>query len=105
MKRYQWLGDSLRHKPLEYVMDYAAIDYKDWFTFTTGKEPQRDEPLSRLSARQLLFRKKVLVKTSLLWKHLFFVLNLYLQPMSLYHSGQLPPERILSIRFFIRTCK
>ena len=57
-ERYQWLGDSLRHKPLEYVMDYAAIDYKDWFTFTTGKEPQRDEPLSRLSARQLLFRKK-----------------------------------------------
>ena len=48
----------MRHKPLEYVMDYAAIDYKDWFTFTTGKEPQRDEPLSRLSARQLLFRKK-----------------------------------------------
>lgn len=57
-KKYQWLGDSLRHKPLEYVMDYAAIDYKDWFTFTTGKEPQRDEPLSRLSAKQLLFRKK-----------------------------------------------
>lgn len=57
-KRYRWLGDSLRHKPLEYVMDYAAIDYKDWFKFTTGKEPQRNEPLARLSAKQLLFRKK-----------------------------------------------
>ena len=41
-ERYRWLGDSLRHKPLEYVMDYAAIDYKDWFKFTTGKEPQRN---------------------------------------------------------------
>lgn len=57
-ERYRWLGDSLRHKPLEYVMDYAAIDYKDWFKFTTGKEPQRNEPLARLSAKQLLFRKK-----------------------------------------------
>ena len=27
-ERYRWLGDSLRHKPLEYVMDYAAIDYQ-----------------------------------------------------------------------------
>lgn len=57
-EKYQWLGDSLHHKPLEYIMDYAAIDYKNWFTFTTGKEPQRNEPLSRLSAKQILFRKK-----------------------------------------------
>lgn len=57
-ERYRWLGDSLNNKPLANVMDYAAIDYKDWFTFTTGKEPQRNEPLSRLSALQLLFRKK-----------------------------------------------
>ncbi len=55
--RYKWLGDSLRHKPLGHVMDYAAIDYKEWFTFTTGKET-RDELISRLSAKQLLFRKK-----------------------------------------------
>ena len=56
-KRYHWLTDSLQNKPLENVLDYAAIDYKDWFTFTYGSET-RNEPLSRLSAQQLLFRKK-----------------------------------------------
>lgn len=56
-KRYCWLGDSLRNKPLENILDYAAIDYKDWFSFTYDIET-RNEPLSRLSAMQLLFRKK-----------------------------------------------
>lgn len=56
-KRFRWLTDSLQNKSLENVLDYAAIDYKDWFTFTFGSET-RNEPLSRLSAQQLLFRKK-----------------------------------------------
>lgn len=56
-ERFHWLSDSLQNKPLENILDYAAIDYKEWFTFTYGSET-RNEPLSRLSARQLLFRKK-----------------------------------------------
>ena len=55
--RFQWLGDSICNKSLKNILGYAAIDYKDWFIFTTGKE-YRDEPLPRLSAQQLLFRKK-----------------------------------------------
>lgn len=55
--KFKWLGDSICNKFLENILSYATIDYKDWFTFTTGKE-NRDEPLPRLSALQLLFRKK-----------------------------------------------
>lgn len=55
--QFQWLGDSICNKSLKNILSYATIDYKDWFTFTTGKE-YRDEPLPRLSAQQLLFRKK-----------------------------------------------
>ena len=56
-KRYQWMSDSLQHKPLKTVLAYAAIDYNHWFTFTYGKET-RNEPLPRLGPKHLLFREK-----------------------------------------------
>jgi hypothetical protein len=55
--KYKWISDSLKDKPFETVLAYAGIDYKDWFTFTYGKEV-RYEPLPRLGPMHLLFRKK-----------------------------------------------
>ena len=56
-KRYQWLSDSLENKPLKQVLIYTALDYQRWFDFNIGRE-NRHEPLPRLDAKQLLFRKK-----------------------------------------------
>lgn len=55
--KYKWISDSLKNKPIETVLAYAGIDYKEWFTFTYGKEV-RSDPLPRLGAQHLLFRKK-----------------------------------------------
>ncbi|WP_159523837.1 transglutaminase domain-containing protein [Sunxiuqinia indica] len=55
--RYRWLTDSLENKPLKQVLIYAALDYRRWFDFNIGRET-RNEPLPRLDAKQLLFRKK-----------------------------------------------
>ncbi len=57
-KKYQWMTDSLHNKSLERVLEYAGQDYNSWFTSSYGREPLiKDEPLSRLSSLQLLFRK------------------------------------------------
>lgn len=53
------MTDSLQNKPLERVLEYAGMDYHLWFTSSYGRKPLiKDEPLSRLSALQLLFRKR-----------------------------------------------
>lgn len=54
--KYKWLGDSLKRRSMADILDYLTIDFKEWFNFTFGEV--RNEPLSRLSAMQLLFRKK-----------------------------------------------
>lgn len=57
-ERYQWLGDSLQSKSLERVLEYAAMDYNMWFKSNYGGKPVfEEEPSTRLSAKQLLFRK------------------------------------------------
>lgn len=57
-KRYQWIGDSLRTKSLERVLEYTGADYKMWFTSSYNRKPLiENEPLPRQSALQLLFRK------------------------------------------------
>lgn len=58
-QKYRWMTDSLQNKPLERVLEYAGMDYHLWFTSSYGRKPLiEDEPLSRLSALQLLFRKR-----------------------------------------------
>lgn len=56
-KKYRWMTESLWENSLEKVLVYAGLDFNIWFTSTWGKET-RNEPLSRLGAQQLLFRKK-----------------------------------------------
>jgi hypothetical protein len=56
-ERYQWMTDKLQKDSLQKVLIYAGLDFNTWFTSTWGKET-RNEPLSRLGAQQLLFRKK-----------------------------------------------
>ncbi len=55
-ERYKWVGDSLKRRSMPDVFDYLTVDFKEWFTFTYGEV--RNEPSSRLSAQQLLFREK-----------------------------------------------
>lgn len=58
-QKYRWMTDSLQNKLLERVLEYAGMDYHLWFTSSYGRKPLiEDEPLSRLSALQLLFRKR-----------------------------------------------
>lgn len=57
--KYQWMTDSLQNKTLERILEYAGKDYNRWFSSSYGRKPLiEDEPLSRLSALQLLFRKR-----------------------------------------------
>lgn len=56
---FQWETDSLHSKTLERVLDYIRRDYRTWFTSSYGRKPLiENEPLSRLSSLQLLFRKR-----------------------------------------------
>ena len=55
--RYGWVGDSLKTLPLTKVLSYMGAEYDSWFLLTYGKE-NRIDPLPRLGAQQLLFRKK-----------------------------------------------
>lgn len=56
-EEYKWITDSLFSLDLKTVMGLAQIDYKTSFLFTWNKE-SRDEPLPRLGAKHLIFRKK-----------------------------------------------
>lgn len=56
-EEYKWITDSLFSLDLKTVMGLAQIDYKTSFHFTWNKE-SRDEPLPRLGAKHLIFRKK-----------------------------------------------
>lgn len=56
-EKYQWITERLGEYSLEKVLVYTGLDFNIWFTSTWGKET-RNEPLSRLGAQQLLFRKK-----------------------------------------------
>ncbi|MBC8054225.1 MAG: transglutaminase domain-containing protein [Sphingobacteriaceae bacterium] len=55
--RYKWVSDSLKTLPLTKVLSYMGAEYNSWFFLTYGKE-NRIDPLPRLGAQQLLFRKK-----------------------------------------------
>lgn len=56
-KKFKWIAEEERSKGLDKTLEYAAIDYNSWFWNTYGRE-ERKEPLLRLGALQLLFRKK-----------------------------------------------
>jgi len=53
--KYKWIGDSLKINPIEKILPYVAADHKSlWVnTYNIG---EREEPLPRLGALQLLFR-------------------------------------------------
>lgn len=54
---FQKQTDSIRGKPTVHAIDYLIKDCRQWFSNTFYTE-QRKEPLPRLGALQLLFRKK-----------------------------------------------
>ncbi len=56
-KYFKNLNDSIKEKGVEEAVSNITYDCNKWFTSTFNKE-QRNEPLPRLSALQLLFRKK-----------------------------------------------
>lgn len=55
--KFKWLGTMIKNKDVANALPYVSADFKNWFinTFYTST---RTEPLPRLSALQLLLRKK-----------------------------------------------
>jgi hypothetical protein len=56
-KEFSWITDKYRSEGLATALSYVSTDFRSWFanTFSWGKSK---EPLPRLGARQLLFRKQ-----------------------------------------------
>lgn len=54
--KFKWISEHIPVKGFKQVLFYVKDDYDTWFTNTWGE--QRVEPLPRLSALQLLFRKQ-----------------------------------------------
>jgi len=57
-KRYNFLTTAIKTKGIENGLSYFGEDLKLWFEGTFGENTERHEPLPRLGAQQLLFRKK-----------------------------------------------
>lgn len=56
-QKYAWINDSIRSNPLKSPVSYFSDEITRNFINTWGKET-RKEPLPRLGAMQLIFRKK-----------------------------------------------
>lgn len=55
-KKFKWINEKIQTKGFDQALFYVKDDYDTWFTNTWGE--QRKEPLPRLGALQLLFRKQ-----------------------------------------------
>lgn len=54
--KFKWINEKIPSKGFKQVLFYVKDDYDTWFTNTWGET--RKEPLPRLGALQLLFRKQ-----------------------------------------------
>lgn len=54
--KFKWISEKIPSKGFKTVLYYVKDDYDTWFTNTWGET--RKEPLPRLGASQLLFRKQ-----------------------------------------------
>jgi hypothetical protein len=55
-KKFSWVSEKTKATSIKNILPYIAVDERSWFSDTWGKE-DRKEPLPRLGALQLLFRK------------------------------------------------
>ncbi|MES2239433.1 MAG: transglutaminase domain-containing protein [Bacteroidota bacterium] len=55
-EKFKWISEQIPSKGFKQVLFYVKGDYDTWFTNTWGEASK--EPLPRLSALQLLFRKQ-----------------------------------------------
>ncbi len=56
-KEFNWVNDKYKTGGLVPALSYVSTDFKNWFTNTFSWQSSK-EPLPRLGASQLLFRKK-----------------------------------------------